>query len=32
MNGVCVNIYDTAGLHKTNNEIEKEGIKRAMIF
>jgi tRNA modification GTPase len=30
MNGVCVNIYDTAGLHKTNNEIEIEGIKRAM--
>jgi len=29
MNGVCVNIYDTAGLHKTNNEIEIEGIKRA---
>lgn len=30
MNGVCVNIYDTAGLHKTNNEIEIEGIQRAM--
>ena len=29
MNGFCVNIYDTAGLHDTNNEIEKEGIKRA---
>ena len=29
INGVCVNIYDTAGLHDTNNEIEKEGIKRA---
>ena len=29
MNGVCVNVYDTAGLHDTNNEIEKEGIKRA---
>ena len=30
MNGVCVNIYDTAGLHKTNNDIENEGIKRAI--
>jgi len=30
MNGVCVNIYDTAGIHKSNNEIEIEGIKRAM--
>ena len=29
MNGVCVNIYDTAGFHDTNNEIEKEGIIRA---
>ena len=30
INGVCVNIYDTAGFHSTNNEIEKEGIKRAI--
>ena len=28
--GVLVNVYDTAGLHETNNEVEREGIKKAI--
>lgn len=30
INGIIVNFYDTAGIRKTNNLIEKEGVKRAV--
>ena len=29
IDGILVNFYDTAGLHKTNNKIEAEGVRRA---
>ncbi len=31
INGMPLNIIDTAGLHLSNNKIEKEGIKRAHV-
>ena len=30
INGVLVNIFDTAGIRNTNDPIEKEGVKRAI--
>jgi len=31
MDGIPVNLFDTAGLRQTNNPVEKEGVKRALI-
>ena len=30
LEGVLVNVYDTAGLHETASEVEREGIKKAI--
>ncbi len=31
MDGIPINLFDTAGLRKTENPVEKEGVKRALI-
>ena len=30
LDGVLINVYDTAGLHETKSEVEREGIKKAI--
>ncbi len=31
MDGIPINLFDTAGLRETDNPIEKEGVKRALV-